>query len=152
MNPEFTDRWKKIIISDFTAMGGLVVYCFICLFFLIFGEFIVLLKLIMGFVLVYGIIITIRSVYFKDRPVKYVHTNYVEKMDASSFPSIHAGRSTILYLILIEFFNNLYVSISLGILILLVCYSRIYLKKHDLKDVSAGIIVGLIVFYITRLV
>jgi len=70
----------------------------------------------------------------------------VSKIDASSFPSVHAGRVVSIG----AMFNGIFPEL-LGLIILtggFVLYSRIYLKKHDWVDIFGGVVLGLICFWL----
>ena len=137
----------KTIFKDVTALGGPTLYLLttIIAFFLNLNR--LALLLILGFVISLLIVILVRSFYFKERPKKREHSNWLEKIDASAFPSLHSARIVLLSAIFIEFFSNNFITITLIITSLLVCYSRIYLKKHDWMDVGAGIVLGLIIYF-----
>jgi membrane-associated phospholipid phosphatase len=137
------------IFEEVTFLGGFLFLILfgIMLFFL--EEYDAFYKLITGFILIYLITAIIRVFYFKQRPEKRRYKNFLEKLDASSFPSIHAARITLLFLIVFEIFSQYsYIIIASFILWLLVLSSRIYLKKHDLWDVIGGVILGGALFFI----
>lgn len=75
------------------------------------------------------------------------YSNIIEKIDSGSFPSMHTTRSTFLFLNLIKFFSNQYLTIIFVIVTLLVYFSRLYLKKHYLSDILVGIILGILIEY-----
>jgi len=104
-------------------------------------------KLAIGLVLMQSAVIIIRTFYFKERPNKYPYKSYIERIDASSFPSLHSARITFLAIAFMNYYNEMIFSILLAALAVIVMYSRIYLKKHDLKDVLAGAILGAIVYF-----
>ena len=84
----------------------------------------------------------IRIVYFKPRPNKARTDTLWLRLYNSSFPSVHAMRAMILaYFFTLNYSHIITITMS-WILAILVCYSRIYLKKHDLKDIIAGAIIG----------
>lgn len=148
MASEFIKRQKDDFFRDLTVFGSLWFYIFIALVFLIQKNYGVLKKLMAGFVLIYIIVVAIRSFYFKNRPKKYSYNSYLEKLDAASFPSLHSSRAVYLSMILMNFFNNTIFSAFIAILVVIASYSRIYLKKHDLKDVSAGFAVGILAYFV----
>jgi len=99
--------------------------------------------LFVDLLLVVLITIFVRAIYFKPRPNKMAYNNFLEKLDASSFPSIHSARITSLFLSYILYFKaNLFLSVFLFLIAFLIFYSRVYLKKHDWIDVSAGFMLG----------
>ena len=148
----------KIIMKKFfeeiTFFGGIAFYLFVIILLLISQKYIFALRLFLGLMIIYLITFVIRLFYFKDRPKKMEYTSLLEKIDASSFPSIHAARITYLFLFILfssSFFLNPSVNILMGVVSLLVVYSRIYLYKHDIVDVLAGVILGgfaMIAFFI----
>lgn len=129
--------------QDITTLGGLAFYTLLTLFILTLGLTTIALKLVIGFIITYGISLLIRLLYFKKRPNNQKYKTIIERLDASSFPSIHAARITFLGLFFIILLDSIYTTILLLIIILLVCYSRHHLKKHDIKDLLAGIILGI---------
>ena len=147
---EFMTRQKNDLIRDISSFGSLFAYLFVLFVFLIQKNYVLFNKLAIGLLFIYAIVIIIRSVYFKDRPKKYPHSTFIERLDASSFPSLHAARITFLYAIFINYFKN-YIFLILGvILVALVSYSRIYLKKHDKTDVFVGIFLGVVVYFVVN--
>ena len=137
---------------DITAFGSIFIYSLILLAVLSLQQFELFYKLLLGFLITYAIILLIRAVYFRKRPNKRTYKNFIEKLDASSFPSIHASRVAFLAGYFSYHFNQLYLTIFLIFVALLTIYSRIHLKKHDWVDLLAGIVVGGIAFYITIIV
>ncbi len=143
---------KKGLWKDITALGGTFFYTLLTLLTLVLHLYPLAKSLIIGFIFT-GIIITLaRIIYFKHRPKKREYTNFIERIDASAFPSWHAARIIFLSLTLHTFFQNIGISIILTIVSILVCYSRIYLQKHDWIDLIAGIILGVITFGITNVI
>lgn len=148
MPSEFTKRQKEDFFRDVTALGSLWFYLIAMLIFLIAKNYKIFTKLLFGLVSIYLVVILIRTFYFKERPKKYPHTSYIEKLDASSFPSLHSARAAFLSIILINFFNNVIFSVFFVALAALVAYSRIRLKKHDLGDIFGGIVVGMLAYFV----
>jgi len=135
----------KKFFEEITFFGGIAFYLFVIILLLIFQKYIFALRLFLGLMIIYFITFIIRLSYFKDRPEKITHTNFLERIDASSFPSIHAARITCLFLFFLFslfFFLPIAVKILMGVVLLLTIYSRLYLSKHDFIDVLAGIILG----------
>ena len=148
MLQESINRTKQQHIYEFTSFGGIIIYLLTAIFFLFLGNLGMFYRLLIGIFLIYLIVITIKIFYFKNRPRKYKYSNFIEKIDASSFPSVHSARSAFLAAALMNYFGNFAVSITLTILVAVVAYSRIYLKTHDVRDVAAGIALGLALFFI----
>ena len=148
MPSEFIKRQKNDLIRDFTSLGSLIGYILFLVFLLALGNFYLLRKAAIGLVLIYIVIIIIRTFYFKERPEKLSHKSYIDSIDASSFPSLHSARISFLSAILMKYYNNFYFSILAAVILLAVCYSRIKLKKHDFADVSFGILLGILAYFI----
>jgi len=147
MPSEFIKRQKSDFFRDFSALGSLWLYLLAVLIFFMFRNYMLLNKLAIGLVLMQSAVIIIRTFYFKERPNKYPYKSYIERIDASSFPSLHSARITFLAIAFMNYYNEMIFSILLAALAVIVMYSRIYLKKHDLKDVLAGAILGAIVYF-----
>ncbi len=82
---------------------------------------------------------------FRDRPKPQPYKTLLEKIDASSFPSIHTARATFISLAAIAALTTPFRFVLLA-LPLLVAYTRIALKKHRLTDTLAGLVIGLLAF------
>ena len=143
---------KSMIFEDLSALGGSVFYGFVLLLVLLLGELELFFSLLIGFFFSLLIIILIRTFYFKDRPKKEKHNSYLEKIEASSFPSWHAARAMFLALMFSYLFVNKLMTIFLIIIALLVSYSRIHLKKHDWVDILGGLVLGVVTFLLVFLV
>ena len=140
--------FEKVFFRDITVFGSLVFSAFLLVFLLIFQEYQTSWRLLFGTIVTFVLVILIRTFYFKNRPRKQEHGNYVERIDASSFPSLHAARTTFLVLLFVYFFQNTFMTTFLIILGLLVIYSRIFLKKHDWNDLFWGAILGAVVYWL----
>lgn len=130
---------------DVTAIGGLAASLLLILLFI---SSPLLMPLIAGSVLTAAIIIIIRIFYFKNRPKKEAYHHLLERIDASSFPSLHTARIVFLALLFSSYFANQYLTILCSITAALVSYSRIYLKKHDWVDLAGGVVVGVLTYFI----
>ncbi|HLD00347.1 MAG TPA: phosphatase PAP2 family protein [Candidatus Nanoarchaeia archaeon] len=134
------------IFRDLTTLGGFVFTGIVILLSLVLQEIDLFLALLLGAVITTGLVILIRLFYFKNRPNKEEHNTWIERIDASAFPSLHAARVSYTALTLIQFFNDFTAAIFLGLMALAASYSRIFLKKHDRIDVLAGIGLGVAVY------
>lgn len=72
----------------------------------------------------------------------------MEKIDAGSFPSIHASRITISFIFLSLTLSDPVVKIVLIVYVLAVYASRVILKRHFPTDVIGGAIIGLCILSI----
>jgi len=69
-----------------------------------------------------------------------------EAVDNSSFPSIHAARSV---MISIAIYAKAPATFPLlALMVLAVCASRIYFRRHDIIDIFAGLILGFILGFL----
>ena len=139
----------KKFFEEITLLGGILFYLLISLYFLFKKQYTYFLLFLIGLIFIYFITLIIRIFYFKSRPEKRAYKNFLEKIDASSFPSVHAARTIFIFLFLIYSIHNIYVIIlGLGFLFL-VLYSRIYLRKHDIRDIIGGIMLGIFSFIVS---
>ncbi len=148
---------KKKFFNDFfkqiSSLGSYQAYISYSVLILLTGFINEFVFLIIGLILMYIIAIPIRYFYVKDRPKAKPRNNLIEKISASSFPSLHSTRTIFLLLFLINFFEKEFaISLFLCLIALLILYSRIYRKKHDVADIIGGIVLGIGLFYIARLV
>jgi membrane-associated phospholipid phosphatase len=141
--------------EEITFFGGIVFYIFLIMVFLIFGKFNYALQMGIALAFIYLFTLGVRLAYFKNRPKKQGYGNMLEKMDASSFPSVHAARTTFIFLFLMynliifqSYFLFLFYLCSAMFLWLLVLYSRIYLLKHDVTDIIGGVMLGIISLWV----
>ncbi len=138
---------KLSALRDVTALGSwFFVVLFLALFFFADRPKFWLLLAGMIFIVLAGY--GIRVFYFKARPNKEEYGNWFERLDSSSFPSIHAARAAFYALFFNGVFGNVLVLALLVVLGALVCYSRIRLKKHDWSDVAGGIVLGAAAYFL----
>ncbi len=140
----FLNQWDEVV-RDFTALGDPIILLILLLIFA--GALSGLWLIILLWLLIEAIGIAIKLTFFKDRPKKMEKRNLLEKLDAGSFPSMHTSRSAFLYLVLFVLVQNpfSYLFIALSII---VGVTRVLLKKHYIKDVIAGYVLGIAVFYL----
>ena len=127
---------------DLTALGGLTLYVVILALTLVFHYYTVLVQLGLGLLMMIVVTMLIRVFYFKNRPRKQDYRNILERLDASSFPSLHTARVVFLAFMAYSVFHNQYVTMVAVLLAALVSYSRIYLQKHDWWDLLGGVVLG----------
>ncbi|BDS13581.1 phosphatase PAP2 family protein [Aureispira anguillae] len=105
--------------------------------------------LLAGFLINEFICSAIKYLWHKPRPNGQQYKNGFEKIDAGSFPSIHSSRISFVYLSLgyIHYMaENFLLMPTFIVVIAVVGYSRIFLKKHFFVDVMAGYFFGTIQF------
>jgi len=130
---------------DVTAFGGFIFYGFVLLLSL--GNLGLFIRLLIGLAVMVAVVVLIRSFYFKQRPKKQSYSNFLERIDAASFPSLHTARAVFLALVFSP--AN---AILVSVMAVLVAYSRIYLKKHDWIDVLFGGLLGWGVYWVVGLI
>lgn len=146
------DRYLDLLFRDITALGSFVFHLFLLLFIVAFGKNDLLGQLLFSLFFTLIVTVVVRIFYFKDRPKKQEFENFLERLDASSFPSLHTARTVAMVLILLNYMQNNAVTIFLLCFSALVIYSRVYLQKHDWEDVAGGIILGVATFFLALLV
>ena len=148
----FQKYFKKILKDTLKQIGPIGSYQFfllVIIYFFLLNQISVSLKLLIGLILLYIIAIPIRIIFFKERPKPIKYTNIVEKVIASSMPSLHSARSVFLALFFIDYFHYNYSSNIFFISILLIIfYSRIKNKRHYIIDIIVGAILGIFIWII----
>ena len=130
---------------DISAFGGLPIYLAVILVFFAIKNYTVVFQLALGLVLAYGLTTFFRLAYFKQRPEKQKYKNWWQKIDASSFPSLHSIRAALLAVVFSVFFLNFLLYVMFAVAALGVAVTRILLKRHDKIDAAAGLIIGLVI-------
>ena len=148
-----TNWVTKKLFEEITFLGGVLFYSLFSLLFLFNKDYYLFFILVFNLIFIYAAAIIIRTFYFKSRPKKMKYHSFIRKIDASSFPSIHAARATVLFLfILFNFLNNLLLLCLSFVLTLSILYSRIYLKKHDPTDIVGGVLLGIFSFFVSYII
>lgn len=129
------------MIRDVAGMGGFPISTLITLLFL-FININIFFQLLVAFAIAYGLTIIGRALFWKQRPKKRKYKNFLEKIDAGSFPSLHSARAGVLVTILSNFFANNFITGLLIISAIGVAWARVYLKKHFPVDVITGLVIG----------
>ncbi len=140
------------VMRDTTALGGLAVYVFVAVLFLVLGNVMLFTQLVVGLVLCYGLIAPLRMIFFRVRPDKQKFSGVFTKIDAGSFPSMHSARATVLAIILAQFFTQPVVRGLLVVSVLGVLVTRILLKRHYLSDTIGGVVIGAVIGWLTLLI
>jgi len=136
---------SREFLEDVKAFGGLPIYLALISFFSILGYFTISVRLAVGLFLAYVLTSSIRFVFFRQRPDKQKFKSVAQKIDASSFPSLHAMRASCLAILLILFFNNFWFTVISIIAAVCVALVRVIQKRHFASDVIAGLVFGVFV-------
>lgn len=134
----------SVILKDLGAYGGFPFYGVMILLFLLVSDFAFAYNLIVSLVVVTLVVIVFRLVHFKPRPgqKKKKYEILYERVDNSSFPSIHAARAV---LISFALFSKATVALPLLVLLTLIVFaSRLHFRRHDWTDVIVGLIIGVV--------
>jgi len=149
VNDSFT-RYVNDFFRDMTGLGSGYIIGGFGLIFLLLGQVDNFFRVMFILFATYGLSAVVRLIYFKERPAKQKYSDFIGRIDASSFPSVHTGRVVSTGMLLYGILPEL---LSLIVLVGgIVMYSRIHLKKHDLMDVMGGILLGGVVFWLMGLV
>ncbi|OIO61904.1 hypothetical protein COY26_01585 [Candidatus Woesearchaeota archaeon CG_4_10_14_0_2_um_filter_33_10] len=141
-------KLKTQVVEDISVFGALPFYLFLSIFVMLLGEIKLFLWLIIGLFLAYGITILIRAFYYKDRPTKENYNGFIEKINTSSFPSLHSLRVTLIFCLFGFYYKSVYLTILFFFIMLLVFFSRYNLKKHFKIDIIFGFVLGVIESFI----
>ncbi len=147
-NETSSGAFKKLFdigFAQITELGGFVTYVIIAIFTLFFIHPFLFVNLILSLIAITVVAIAIKYFFFKDRPKKQSTNNLVERLDASSFPSIHTMRIFALGFWISTLFRSWIGVLYLLVIAILVSYSRIYLKKHYWSDVLGGLVLVIII-------
>lgn len=132
------------LAKDITAFGGLPIYL-ASTGIMYFINLSLALRMFIALAVCYVVTILIRVIWFRERPKKKEFNNFAEKIDASSFPSLHSMRATVLALFLSQQFIHPMQQAVLAACWLAACYTRIHLEKHHPSDVFAGVAFGVLI-------
>lgn len=133
-------------VRDYTSFGNPSILFIIAL--LLIGFNWTFIMIVIGWIAVEIGGSLIKLFDFKNRPKKERYSNMPEKIDAGSFPSLHVARVSFVFISIILLINEPLIKVILGVLIPVVAFTRIKLKKHYLVDTIAGFVLGAIFAYI----
>ncbi|MBN2094503.1 MAG: phosphatase PAP2 family protein [Candidatus Aenigmarchaeota archaeon] len=139
------DHYVNEILEQVTSFGGMFFHLFLICFMFALGEIILSLQLFASFILTYAVTLVLRLAHFRDRPKKLAYSNIIEKVEASSFPSLHSMRVSAIFCLFYLFYGPGLVSLIFLGTALAVFLSRHWLKKHHPSDILAGAILGVLV-------
>jgi membrane-associated phospholipid phosphatase len=131
----------SIILDDFSFFGSLPFYGLVTLV-TYFVNPQLFMRLIYCFIVSIIVVLTVKSVHYKDRPQKQEFTMFMERVVASSFPSTHSMNITILAILIMLAYPLLWVKATSIAVALLVFAQRYITKKHFFTDILGGILIG----------
>jgi membrane-associated phospholipid phosphatase len=130
--------------TDLSFFGSSICYVFIIILLLTFAHYKLAFKFTVLLCIMYAVTTLIRLTYYKKRPIPEKNDTFFERIDSSSFPSMHSMRTTSLYTWIILFAAPVAFISFAGVLTILALLSRIMLGKHDIIDVFAGGLIGVL--------
>ena len=133
-------------LRDFTSLGNPLILLFVP--FAVLGPQASYYKLLLALLVNEILCSIIKLVFHKPRPDGQTYKGVLEKIDAGSFPSIHASRISLVYLTLMAHTNLLSLKVIFALVIMTVLYSRVALKRHFWIDILGGFVIGFVLFYI----
>lgn len=153
---------QEELIYDISSLGGLPFYLAATGLLVLFTPAAMrtgfALALLGALCVCFAITALIRFVWFVPRPKPVQHHNLIERIDASSFPSLHAMRiavlCTVVTLLTFVTASALTFGIVLALALILtiaVCWARVKRLRHRVIDVIIGAIVGVIVAVIAMI-
>jgi len=137
--------YKEELLQDIKGLSGVPFFVIIIVISVLLQQNMLAVQLVIGLILAYVVTVLLRIAYFKRRPDKQSYHNWIEKIDASSFPSLHAMRAAVLATILSAFFESVWLTPLFALAAVAVATSRVLMKRHDISDALAGLIFGAIV-------
>lgn len=143
---------SREFLEDVKAFGGLPIYLALIAVFFVLGYVSMSVRLLIGLVLAYALTSSIRFIFFRQRPDKQKFKGLAQKIDASSFPSLHAMRAGCLAVLLILFFSNFWITVISIIAAVCVALVRVVQKRHFASDVIVGLIIGAVIAWISILI
>jgi membrane-associated phospholipid phosphatase len=137
-------------IHDLSSLGGLPAFVVISALLVSFlpapNQFELTLMFILGLATCFGVTAVIRWFWFRTRPQPQSHGNWYERIDAGSFPSMHAMRASFLSTVVVIMLRFSPIVIAASIIITIaVCWARVHRKRHHPIDVIAGAIIGVVI-------
>jgi membrane-associated phospholipid phosphatase len=143
-NKSFITYKLKEWSRDVTALASPLILVFVPFIFL--GGTKVFYILLMALLINEILASLIKIIFPKKRPNGQTYNTILEKIDAGSFPSLHASRITLVYLTLFSNTDSIAMQVVFLLVIISVIVSRILLKKHFWIDVLGGFIIGGLIF------
>lgn len=136
---------KEQIIADIGSLGSFPSATLFTILPLILGRTEVFVRLLLAMIIIHTVTVLIRSVYFKERPQKIAYKNTFQRLDASSFPSLHSARAGVYAT---AYLSHPALTVFLTVIALAIMWTRVYERKHDVVDVFFGALLGSVTGYL----
>ncbi|CAH8631790.1 unnamed protein product [Heterobilharzia americana] len=116
-----------------------------------------LLSLLIALLLDVVLVGLIKFIFRRQRPKEDNHSDMrlTVGVDAWSFPSGHASRSTMLFFLISYLWlssSNIRIMCLFLLWNIIVCYSRYAMRRHHLTDILAGCVLGCAEYYLITLI
>src|SRR3989338_11119601 len=98
--------YMNSFMQDITAFGTVYHLAILVITLLFLNQNQVAYKLVTGQAVMYAFAIPLKLFFFRERPTRMAHKNILEKIEASSFPSVHTLRIFFVSAVLILSFSN----------------------------------------------
>ena len=142
--PTTTKEYYDQLFKDFSAVCNPLILGFIGT--ITFGlEQKIFWLLVLAWAINETICSLIKLTWYRPRPVPMVWHTWGQKILASSMPSIHASRISVITTFVVLLDTTVATKVLFVIAGILIGYSRIHLRKHFWVDVIAGWIIGMII-------
>lgn len=142
------EKYVNLLVLQFNFFGSFIFSIFIIVFLYAINLKHIAIILLLSTLTATALVSIIRLIFRRERPKKQPYNNIFEKINSSSFPSMHALRTSIYTTTM--FISSLYLLASIFLLItILVSIARYTLKKHYISDLIVGIIFGILIVIAT---
>lgn len=141
----FFKRTSEDFFRDFSGLGNPLLI--ITTFSLVLAKD-KLKTAIIGLFAVMLVCYAIKLFFNKERPDQISHSNLLELIQSRSFPSVHSAMAMYLGIVVIKNTTSIIADSLFAITILIVGYSRHYLKKHFAIDIIWGYAIGFLVYFL----
>lgn len=131
---------------DITSLASPILLLFVPLLVMGFSDN--YLKLLLALLINEVVGSLIKIFWPQKRPDGQAYKGLMEKIDAGSFPSLHASRITIVYLTLLTIVPDPIIKVIIGLVLFAVMVSRVVLKRHYVRDIIGGAVIGGIIWWI----
>jgi len=143
----------KILLDDFAFAGSVPFFLLVTMWSYFVGNIVLFYRLLYGLIISFVVIIIVKGLHYKDRPRKEEFSTFMEKIVASSFPSVHSLIVTGISTLLILSYPYPWVIAMTGILAILVYIQRYVSRKHFVIDIIGGFFIALaIIIFVVRVI
>lgn len=132
-------------LQDISSLGGNPAYIGVAVLFWLLGNADLAYRLAAALALCYLATTLLRIAFFRERPDRQKYKNLLERIDASSFPSLHSMRAAVWATTTAMFFNQPVVWLLAAAMSIAVAATRVMLGRHHRSDAAAGLVIGVFI-------